>query len=132
MNEISTLIQNLSTWFSLLQPVVVGLMAWGWWALKKTFVQQAEFAAFQAELEKKREERGLEITALAQAQHVVSQAVTTMPKSKDMSDLLLSLEQMKGQLMGLQKESEGQREMLKIVRQQGDRMNAYLLERGGK
>jgi hypothetical protein len=107
-----------------LQWLTTGIVTWIWWSLKRTFVTREEF--FKADERQKvaDEEQDRKIARLLED-------IEKSPDTADLYEIKLALERLNGRIDALQKTMDGQQEILRIVRHQAERMNAFLMEHGG-
>jgi signal transduction histidine kinase len=71
--------------------------------------------------------------AAAEAGHAALEArVRGVPSAEVLTEIRVELTRMNGRIDAMQEQIRGQQEVLEIVRRQCERMNAYLLEHGGK
>lgn len=92
---------------SILQCLTTGLVAWGWWSLKRVFVSRADFemrqAATDARLNVIEGRQYNRATALQQ----IDFKLDNLPTSKEVQGLALSLKGMEGDLTGIRAQVEG-------------------------
>ncbi|WP_417292925.1 DUF2730 family protein [Desulfovibrio porci] len=90
-----------------LQGLTTGLVAWGWWSLKRVFVSRADFdvrrAATDARLDAIESRQYSRTTALQQ----IDFKLDALPTSDEVRGLAISLKEMEGDLKGIRAQVEG-------------------------
>lgn len=114
------LLQEISSWVSLLQIPVWGVVVWGWWSLKRVFVKQSDCAVCRqkieerhAELDRKHEENKL-------AKEALSQKLSGLPTVHDLHRIELNLSELSGDVKRVCSELEALRSEQAHTRNQFD------------
>ena len=91
----------------ILQGLTTGLVAWGWWSLKRIFVSRADFeirkAATDNRLDAIENRQYDRTTALQQ----IDFKLDALPTSEEVQGLAISLKEMEGDLKGIRAQVEG-------------------------
>jgi hypothetical protein len=109
--------------------------------LSTHFVRRAECAEAKRETRIMHDGQEERIVSLDAALALLKQHLDAFPTAKDMTDIKVAIAHMDGRIDAMQKQMDGQNEaikaqvgglgeILKIVRHQSERMNAYLTEHG--
>lgn len=130
MQEQSVL-QKVSEWASLLQIPIWGIVAWGWWSLKKIFVKQSDCTAcrekieqHQSEQARKLEQRQGELAwkheeSLA-ANQMLEERLRNLPTIQDLHKLELAVTTVLGDMRSVGSEIQALRQDLAHVRKQSN------------
>jgi hypothetical protein len=94
------------------------------------FVRRAEFDKHKQDTKATADEHDRRIAAVESARALEEQRLAGLPTSEDMHQVRIALTQVSGDLKALQVQMDGQQDVLNIVRHQGERMNAFLMEHG--
>lgn len=112
--------------------ILIGTPLFGWliWCLRREFVKRDECERYRKEIGDRQSALESQQSVDASQRGRLSQSLNDMPTSKDFNDVRLSLNTLAGNMNALQKQMEGQAEILKIVKDQGDTVHKYLLNKG--
>lgn len=113
-------LQQASEWISILQPIVWGFFLWGWWSLKKIFVQQKDCKECRDTLEEKQIFLGKRQDGDKARQDALETALQNLPTGKDMQSILLGLSELRGNMQGLAEKVDGQGRSLARVEKSVD------------
>ena len=109
--------------------VTVGGPVFGWllWSLRHEFVKRTDCEACRKEMTEKL--ASIENIQGADAAHhdSLAQKLGTLPTAEDISNLRVSMAAMAGEMRAMQATMNGQAELLKVVKEQGDTVHKYLL-----
>ena len=115
---------------SLLILIGTPIIAWLLWCLRREFVKREECERCRKEISDRQ-------TALESLQGVdagrresLAQTMRDMPTSKDFSEIRLAMKDLAGDLRTMQAQIQGQADILKIVKEQGDTLHNYILTKG--
>lgn len=109
---------------------LVGLAAVGiLFYLRKSYVPYTRCEECRKELMERC--AGLETgqRSYAEERAAMSGQLANMPRASDLHDIKLAIERLSGDISTVRAELRGQGDMLKTVKNQGDRMNSFLLEK---
>jgi soluble cytochrome b562 len=111
--------------------------------LSAHFVRRSEFEKYKQGAKAVDDEQDRRIAAADAARAIFEQRLSGLPTSDDMHQVRITLSQisgdikamqvqMDGKIEALQAQMQGQQDVLNIVRHQSERINAFLMEHGGK
>lgn len=109
------MLQQVSEFASLLALPASAVLGWLVWSLRKEFVRQDDHIAHKADVERR----------IAQ----LESELNGMPTGDETKELLLAIENMRGNMKALEARLSGQSEILRRVEVQLNRVDNYLLTR---
>jgi hypothetical protein len=125
-------IQAIAANWHIIANVGSGLVALGVLWLSANYVSNKIFAHYKREVATVNDKQDQRLAVVEAAYAALGQQLANLPTAEDIHELKLTLTRMGGHFEAMQAQINGQQEILKIVKAQGDRTQAFLLEHGAK
>lgn len=111
------------------QALTTGLVAWGWWSLKRIFVSRADYLAARAERDAHAAKLSEAINKTLDRVNALELRINALPTEAMLHRLELRMEGLSGEQKSHCAQMDGMRESLGSITHQLDRIQEYLMER---
>jgi hypothetical protein len=125
-------IQGVLANWHMVANVLSAAVALGVMWLSANYVSNKIFAHYKRETAMLNDKQDQRLAAVEAAYKALGQQLANLPTVEDIHELKLTLTRMGGHFEVMQAQINGQQEILKIVKSQGERVNAFLIEQGAK